>query len=148
MKNSRSPRGYIAVVSALILCSILTLLVLTESVTSFWSRFQELYAEHKSQSVALAESCVYEALAEYEEDPLSVETISNQSIYGDSENETADNSCVIDLITFDTSARIVRIQTHAEIENIYDILYATASVATSSGIVSITSWRESTSIPP
>jgi Tfp pilus assembly protein PilX len=148
MKNSRSPRGYIAVVSALMLCSILTLLVLTESISAFWSRFQELYAERKSQSVALAESCAYEALAEYEEDPNSAEAVLNQTIFSNAENQTSDDSCIIDSISFNPNSGIVLIRTHAEVLSTYSSLYVTATVATSSGIVSITSWRENTSIPP
>jgi hypothetical protein len=131
------------------LCSILTLLVLTESISAFWSRFQELYAERKSQSVALAESCAYEALAEYEEDPNSAEAPSSEAIFVNPENQNTDNSCSIDSITLDSKSSILHIRTHADVSSIYSTLYVTAVVtASSSGIVSITSWRENTSIPP
>jgi hypothetical protein len=73
-------RGYIAIVSAIIISAILTSLVFTESASVFWSRYDQSDNQNEISTRAVGTSCAYEALLQYKEDPASfstMETISN-----------------------------------------------------------------------
>ena len=110
MKKTRiHPRGYIAVVSAAIISAILLAVVLAESTSVFWSRYDQLAYENYIRATLQAESCSYEAILKFTEDASSVTastTISTPiSIDGFSGN------CIIQSvattstrITFSTSA--------------------------------------------
>ena len=73
MINPRThSRGYIAVVTAIILSAVLMALVFTSSTNIFWERLDQLSIENKETNEALAGSCAYEALMQYIEDSNSV----------------------------------------------------------------------------
>ncbi len=55
-------RGYIAIISTLLMFFVLTALTVTVSFVSFTYRMNILEAEEKAQSSAMASACVHEAL--------------------------------------------------------------------------------------
>jgi hypothetical protein len=135
---SPAPRGYVAVVSAIILSIILGVLLLSEGTSIFWNRGDEADRENHRQALALAQSCIYEGLLLYAEDPgLSFKKMP-VSI-------NAHTSCVIDTVI--TQGNTETFVAHADVKNVRVIVGASGSKG-SSGTFSITSWKELTSIPP
>ncbi len=64
--DRQSPaRGFIALMSVVVISSVLLLLVTEGSFSGFTSRINSLNHEFKNQSEALAEACVQQALLEY-----------------------------------------------------------------------------------
>lgn len=57
-------RGYIALVSALLLTVVLLVLTVAVSLSGYYSRINVLGSEVKEQSAALAEACVNKAMAD------------------------------------------------------------------------------------
>jgi hypothetical protein len=136
----KKQRGYIAVISAIIISSILALTVFGSSNSVFIARFGQLDAENKLRSKVLALSCVYEAMYSYAED--ATYTPHHQLIdIGTTENGTPEK-CSIDEITVrDTNLIIV---THASVFDSYSAIEAQATTRP----LLITSFHEITSIPP
>jgi hypothetical protein len=132
------PRGYVALVSALIISAILTALIFTESTSTFWARFDQLNRENRHQAYLLAESCLYEGLLLYAEDPSTSRSSAQVAV-------DAHTSCILDSTKVQNG--VVTIVAHAKVKNVYSIMSVTAT-KNSSGVLSITSWRELTSIPP
>lgn len=64
-RRNTQERGFIALVSVVIISAILLALVFTLSVSSFFTRFSALDAEFKRQSVALAEACINVAVLKF-----------------------------------------------------------------------------------
>ena len=61
-------RGFIALISVIIISMILLTLIVTLNTSSFFNRFDVLDAENKRVSLGLAESCVNEAILKEIED--------------------------------------------------------------------------------
>jgi hypothetical protein len=57
-----SEKGFIALISAIVISVLLLVITLTLGMTSFFARFNVLDSEFKEQSTALAESCVSQAM--------------------------------------------------------------------------------------
>jgi hypothetical protein len=136
------PRGYIAVVSALILSGSITAILFVESTSVFWARDDESDQEAYTQSEALAASCVYSALLNFQKNPAPVASSTEVAV----DPSSSDSRCEIDSILPGSNA--ITITTHALFHNAYSGYVVTASSSLSSGIMSITSWRDITSIPP
>lgn len=132
-----SPRGFVALVSAVIFSLLLMMLVLSESSSAFWTRYNQTDNESKSASMALADSCMYKALLNYAEDPDSVSK--SQIVDFDSRG-----TCTIDAVLTDNAT--VTFSTYSVVDAVPVILIVTAT--TNSGNLDITSWKTSTSIPP
>ena len=62
MKTSQTNRGFIALISAIIISAVLLAAVSTIGASAFYARFDSLNAEYKRVSLGLSESCVSEAL--------------------------------------------------------------------------------------
>ena len=62
-------RGFIALISAIIISAILLLVIAAMGTTSFFSRFNALDAELKERSSAAADACADRALAQLAFDP-------------------------------------------------------------------------------
>jgi len=131
-------RGYIALVSTLILSAALTALVFSTSTHLFQTRLRELAYEYKLQSYTLAYSCVYAALQATGTDP-------EYTPYHEPVWLTPTDNCVIDSRT-DAPATI-SFTTRASVHEVQIILEVTA-IRNSEGSLSITAVRETTSIPP
>jgi hypothetical protein len=66
--NFTRPRGFIALMSVIILSMVLLLVVVDASLTSFNSRFNALDAELKGRSEAAADACANQALLQLAND--------------------------------------------------------------------------------
>jgi hypothetical protein len=137
MRNAPFQRGYVAIVSALIVSGILTALILAESVEVFWSIGDETAQGNHARAKALAASCAYEGLLLFAEDATQLAS---------STPETFD---VSDYCTVDSREEngTTTISTHAGFQGSISALEVVFSKL-SSGFLSITSWRDITSTPP
>lgn len=61
-------RGFVALMSVIIVSAILLILLFTLGASSFFSRFDALDTESKRESLALAESCAYTAMLKLAQD--------------------------------------------------------------------------------
>ena len=69
MKTHAHERGFVALMSVIIISAILLVLVFTLGVSSFLNRFDVLDTENKRVSVALAEACVNTAMIKIAQNP-------------------------------------------------------------------------------
>ena len=67
--NNKRDRGFIALMSAIIISAILLVVVIAGSMTGFTTRFTLLDAEAKGQSEAAADACADTILARLASDP-------------------------------------------------------------------------------
>jgi len=67
--NRKHERGFIAIVSVIIITVVLLIVVVSASLTGFYSRFNVLDFELKERSAAAAESCANQALLNLAGDP-------------------------------------------------------------------------------
>ena len=83
MIHDSSEGGYIALMSAIIVASVLTIAVFSMSYKSFTTRFNLLVVEYKKRSLNLAEACIHIAILKIIEDNsyAGSETI----VFGDDE---------------------------------------------------------------
>src|SRR3989344_689101 len=58
----KEQKGFIAIITALIITFILVILIFTTGLTSFFARFNSLDVQYKRKSLALSEACVNRAL--------------------------------------------------------------------------------------
>ena len=65
----KNPKGFIALMSAIIISAILLLVVVSSSFTGFYGRLNILDSELKERSLASAEACVDEAILNLANDP-------------------------------------------------------------------------------
>ncbi len=128
--SSKEHRGFIALVSAIIISVILLALAVAVSSSTFFARFNGLNREYKRISLGLAESCVQAALGKISRDyayvvPPGGEEIELDQIYG------RDVSCTI---TGPTSAptetagkKVFAIATKAEFQGAFSSLLVSAT---------------------
>jgi hypothetical protein len=100
----KKPHGYIAVVSAIIISSILSIVVFSSSAIIFSARFTQLDDEDKLRADTLALSCAYEGLYAYTQD-TSYFPMDQVIDLGQRENGSLEN-CTIDSITHQCIAPI------------------------------------------
>ena len=136
----KAHRGYIAVVSAIIVSSILALVVFTSSSSVFITRFSQLDSEDKEQSKVLAFSCAYEALYAYGEDSSYNPQHAVIRLGGD--NNGNSEECTIDSVKEVGSTLTVFV--HASARDSYTALQIDAQT----NPLSMVEWYEITSIPP
>jgi hypothetical protein len=135
----RNTRGYIAIVSAIIISLALSLQVFVNSTTTLWTRFEQLHGKDRTTNENLSRSCAYEALLQYTEDPNSItpneKVLINPGFY-----------CVIDSVTTTSSSQSFAVHTH--LSNTFAGMVVDTNKDMQTGILTITSWRDITSIPP
>ncbi|MDR3546720.1 MAG: hypothetical protein P4M11_00340 [Candidatus Pacebacteria bacterium] len=133
-------RGYIAVVTAVIISAILIATVFAASASIFIARFGQVDAENKIRSEIYARSCVFEALYLYQESTSQTQLPRNQTVsLGDPDGKAA---CVIDSIL--PSTHIIVVSLHSAVSGVVTALKVTLP----SNPSSISAWQEITSIPP
>jgi fructose-specific phosphotransferase system IIC component len=140
MKNyfPKKPQGYIAVISALILSTVLTTGILAVSTSIFWNRFEKQERADRQKSLLLAESCIYEAILLYAED-------SRTRLHSLLVSVDSHATCAIDSVA--SQGNTQTFTAHSFIKNARVFLQAT-TYKNSSHVLSITSWHELTGIPP
>ncbi len=128
-------RGFIALVSALIISVVLLSIVIVSGMGSFYARMDALGKEQAAQARSLASSCVDVALLALatSTQPLAF-IISGRRVNID---EPKGETCIIDTLTAGTAT--VSIHTHASVGSSYSSISAAAST---SPRISISSWRE------
>jgi uncharacterized membrane protein YdfJ with MMPL/SSD domain len=62
-------RGFIALISVIIISLVLLIMAVSASTSSFTTRFDILHAEYKERGIALADSCVSQVLLRLAYDP-------------------------------------------------------------------------------
>ena len=107
--NSQYHKGFIALMSSIIISIILLTLVVTVSASTFYARFDALGGETKRESLSLAESCMNMALLRLAQNPLYQPAPSGDTIAVGSKN------CIIDqaLTTSPGYPKTFSIKTHA-----------------------------------
>ena len=135
-------RGYIAVVTAIILSAILSGLVFESSTRVFLAHSSEFAQSDKDESYYLADSCVQAAFREFLND--STYLPHEESILVDSNVPT--RSCIVDALSLNGNS--VRVTAHASIDKSYTFLEVIAQTTNGTAPLSITSLKEESSIPP
>ena len=120
--------GFIALISAIIISSILMGLVISSANTGFSTRIDIMNRELKRQSKNLAESCLQNALLYLEYDYTY-----SPSIFGDKMYVSTD-TCTIDSVTYDIEnplfhTKIANIKTHASFHNTWTHLSTKISLS-------------------
>jgi hypothetical protein len=130
--------GYIAIVSAIIVSAILTMIVLADNSDVLWARLDQLAEIRAINNETLANSCGFEALLMYAEDPQSIEVQQDISL---SPNET----CFMQSRSVGSTKEITSY-------TVSDHAYAGILITIKDNIpdtpFTIISWRDITSIPP
>jgi hypothetical protein len=139
MKHFPPQRGYVAIVSALIVSGILTALVLAESFEVFSSIGDESTEENHLRARAVANSCGYEGLLLFAEDSGQLASSTPETF----QTSPFGDYCTVDSADTDNST----ISTHALVHDSFSAIQVTFSSLTS-GFLSITTWRDITSTPP
>jgi hypothetical protein len=99
MKNfcRQKNKGFIALMSAIIISVILLLIATNLSFVGFYSRFNILESEMKERSSALADACVDVALIGFAQNP---------SYSGNTNVNIGSDTCFISLVTDDGSEKV------------------------------------------
>jgi hypothetical protein len=126
-------RGYIALITIIIICSILSIITFSASTRSILERISENNSENKEASRILADSCAYRAIGYYIQD--SSYSPSNQTI-----QLFPGKNCTILSLTMQNS--LLYIQTIGNISDSYTQMNITAQ-ETAQSIIPI-SWAEIT----
>ena len=135
MITHATPRGFVALMSVIIISAILLILMFTLGTSSFFSRFDALDAENKRVSLGLAEACVNAAILKLAQDDLTV----GQVIVDASDPQKTCRIC-----TLSAGGALV---TRAVYNSAYTNLDVT--VDPNAGTYPITNWKETgvTSVP-
>ena len=126
-------RGFIALMTVLILSSVIAVTVVTASAASFFSRFNLVAEQNKAESRNVAEGCVQEALLRIAENS----TYQPAANTGDSVSLNSE-SCKICAVTFQGGTLVI--STKASVSGSFSNI--TEVISTSSGQVSIASTSE------
>ena len=125
----KSPRGFVALMSIVIISAIMLLYVFGLGASSFFARFDSLDSENKRISLSLAESCVSAALLKVTQNSAYTPAASGDSV------TVAQGTCKICTGTNNTT-----IVTRALHSGAYTNVRATVSVA--NGSYTVTDWSE------
>ena len=137
MNNHTTERGFVALMSAVIISIVLVMLVMTVGMSSLFARMDSLGGESKVGSRLLAESCINVALLALATSTDALHyTATNQSIIVGHDVRGAALNCVIETITHTGSS--VTINTHASSNTSFSTVSTTVSLQPT---IHITSYR-------
>lgn len=128
--NKKKNKGFVALMSAIIISVILLLMVTNLSLTGFYDRSNIFDSEMKNVSLALAEACVDTALLKLANDSTYIAT------GGETVTISGSDTCTIDQTTLTNPTRIFNV--HASPSNYYTNLQIEINVAT----VGVNKWEE------
>lgn len=131
-------RGFIALMSTIVISAIVLALMMSTGLASFYARFDALGSENKREAFALAESCVNVGL-------LALATSSDAAHYAPNNQIVSVGTdawgnpltCTIKNILYNGSDATV--DTYASSDNSFDNVSATVSLVPS---IRIISWKE------
>lgn len=139
-----SDRGYIALISAIIISALLLIITFAVNFSSFFARFNILDSEYKKISLGLAEACVDTAILEIARD------VTWQQGPGGTVVNVGSNSCKICEVddTSDTPRIIVRARAlyNKAFTNLKIKIHPEPLVGPTDIVVD--SWEEETNYPP
>lgn len=121
-------RGFIALISVIIVSAILLIIAVTLSLNQFYDRYNILESEYKERSSSLAEACVDSALLELTND-INYSGNSTTTVYDTNKCYTGNIPPTIPQKTFQTRA-------------IYQNSYTNLKVKVDTSNFSIMSWEE------
>ena len=132
-------RGFVALMSVILICAVLLMVVFTLYVSSFFARFDALDGEHKHESIELAEACVNAAILRVAQDsnyaPLPAgDCIGIKGVCGSADQMI----CKICSVTY--AGKSATTEVRAEVDGAYSNLKVTFS--TVSGRALISDWQE------
>ena len=120
-------KGYIALMSALIISAVIILIAITIGQMAYLGRANIAGAHFKEKSRALAESCVYHALL----------ALSGTSTYTGGENiSVASDTCNVVSVVTTSTGRVISAQ------GIFQRSYTNYKVTVTTSAVDIISWEE------
>ena len=129
MKNQR---GYIALISAIMISAVLIIISISISTTSFFSRFNVADAEYKKRSKALAEACIDQGLLKYAQDPSY--TGNNEVV------NVGSDTCKV--VSVASSGSNVIVQAKGEFPNTANKAVTNIQVTVDSSSFALVSWEE------
>ena len=121
------PRGFIALMSAVVISVVLLLLATQGSLTGFYSRFNILESEYKERSASLAEACVGQTL---------LELVNDRGYAGDATSTLGEEQCYVGAVTAAGGQKIFKTQ------GIFRNSYTNLEVVVDSADFSVISWQE------
>src|SRR3990167_911045 len=127
-RGMEKERGFVALISTLIISAILLGLVFTAGAASFYARFDSLGIENKRVSLGLAESCIEIALL-----ALSTSTApsalspTNQIVPVGIDPQWNPTTCVIESVTH--AGGVATIKAHASFRGTFSAVVVSATVA-------------------
>jgi hypothetical protein len=116
----KQPKGFIALISSIIIAAILLLVVVEGSLSSIYSRMNSLDAESKERSVALADACV---------DALLLRISNGQTIQGT-------------VAVGSDTCQITNSSSPYKIQAVYNTAYTNLLVGIDPDTLTILSWSE------
>lgn len=126
--NQKNRKGFIALVSAIVMSAILLIITITLSLSNFFSRFTILESEYKERSLALAEACVDSALVKIALD--NSYSPSNELV------SVGKSSCTIKKIITNGSQKTIITQAN------YEQAYSNLRVTVQTSNFKVISWLE------
>jgi hypothetical protein len=134
-------RGFIALMSVILISAILLVLVFTLGVSSFFNRFSTLDREYKRLSLDLAEACANVAMVKIAQDSAYTggECVGVSDTCGAADAEMVCAICSV------SGSGMKTIRSRAVYRGAYTNLRVTSSMASSNFLVA--SWEEETSGP-
>ncbi|MDO8516141.1 MAG: hypothetical protein Q7S28_02745, partial [bacterium] len=131
-----SRRGFIALMSAIIISVVLLLIITTTGLTGFFGRFNILDSEYKERSSALADACV---------DKMILKLADDSSYSGEASpiSVGSEPSDVCSVLTGATGDPIRTFKIQASYQNAYTNLQVAVNIDT----FEITSWEEWPNLP-
>lgn len=138
MKKMRSQRGFIALMSTIIIAAILLAMMGSTSFASFYARSDAQAGENKRSALAFAESCVNIALLALAKstNPENYDP-NGQSFDVGADSNGATQMCSIMNVAY--SGTDVTINTYASVNDSFSTVSATATLPPS---IKIISWKE------
>ncbi len=134
MSHRNSQRGFVALMSAIIISALVLVLMAGSGFASFYARYDALGLENKREAQALAESCVNVAI-------LALATSTDPAHFSLSSAEVAvsenpASSCTIVQVTH--TGEQDRIETHASVDNSFSSVTVMVTMPPN---ISIISWQ-------
>ena len=139
MKYHTNEKGFVALMSAVVISAALIAVALSASIGGFYARMDSFGLEQKIQARLYAQSCVQVALLALatSTDALHLSIVSQSVSLGTDEKERS-ASCVIKSVTHTVAAVIIT--TYASFGDSFETLSVTASLPPDTRIIS---WDES-----
>ncbi len=140
MKYSERERGFVALMSIMILSAIVLVMIFTLGASVFFSRFSALEGEYKRTSLALAEACATTAMLKVAQSSTYTPAVGGEcvSVSDSCGVSGATKTCTICSVALSSGTYTVR--TRAVFKGSYTTLEVKGSMAATNFVV--TQWTE------